>query len=155
MSLVSRIPNAAIGVDTLVGFPGETEAFFENTYALIDELPIMYLHVFPFSARPGTPAAIFPDPVPPDIMKARTERLRALGTRKKEAFLKKLEGQTVEVLVEARRDRKTGLLKGMSPNYATVMFDGPDTLFNTLQPVTVDTCEAAHVTGRLESVTPV
>ena len=60
----AMMPDAAIGADVLVGFPGETEAAFTNTYSLIEGLPVSYLHVFPFSARPGTAAYEFPDPVP-------------------------------------------------------------------------------------------
>ena len=70
-SVHSRMPNAAIGVDTLIGFPGESEAAFENTYELIADLPVSYLHVFPFSSRPGTAADKLPDKVAPPVIKER------------------------------------------------------------------------------------
>ncbi|MBU1172579.1 MAG: tRNA (N(6)-L-threonylcarbamoyladenosine(37)-C(2))-methylthiotransferase MtaB [Proteobacteria bacterium] len=148
-TIVSHIPDAAIGVDTLVGFPGETDQAFNNTYELIESLPIMYLHVFPFSPRIKTPAASFPDHVAPDIMKLRTERLRALGALKKETFLKTCCGKTLEVLIENKRDSKSGMLKGLTSNYATVFVDGPDTLFNSLQRVLIDRAYSNHVTGTL------
>ncbi|WP_459922576.1 tRNA (N(6)-L-threonylcarbamoyladenosine(37)-C(2))-methylthiotransferase MtaB [Desulfatiferula olefinivorans] len=148
-AITTRIPHAAIGVDTLIGFPGETEQAFANTYDLIDSLSIMYLHVFPFSPRPRTPAASFPDPVPADIVKQRTERLRALGVAKKQAFLESLAGTRSEVLIETRRDRKSGRLKGLTGNYATVFIDGPDNLFNTLQTVELDGVRDEGLTGHL------
>lgn len=148
-SIVSRMPDAAIGVDTLVGFPGETDQAFANTYDLIDSLPIMYLHVFPFSPRIKTPAASFPDHVAPDIMKSRTERLRALGSQKKETFLMTMRGKTVKVLIENKRDRKSGMLKGLTSNYATVFVDGPDSLFNSIHSVLIETASHSHVKGRL------
>ena len=80
------LPEAAIGVDVLVGFPGETEKAFQNTIELIDRLPITYLHVFPFSPRKGTPAATLPDQVDAATIKNRSFRLRHLGKQKKENF---------------------------------------------------------------------
>lgn len=149
-TIASLMPGAAIGVDMLVGFPGETDEAFENTYSLIESLPVMYLHVFPFSPRQKTPAASFPDQVDPDVMKERTERLRSLSSQKKAGFLQKLAGQTLDVLIESKRDRKTGLLKGLSPNYATVLCQGPDSLFNTIQRVRIDTTSPNHVQGTMQ-----
>lgn len=149
LGVASTLPGAAIGVDLLAGFPGETDEAFQNTWNVIDSLPIMYLHVFPFSARQRTPAASFPDQVHPDVMKARTERLRSLGAEKKAAFLKNLEGQSVRILVENKRDRKTGWLKGLSSHYATVLTDGPDTLFNSFVDVEISKAEDGFVTGKI------
>ena len=86
----NQIPDAAIGVDTLIGFPGETDAAFRNTYDLINELPVTYLHVFPFSARPGTPAARYPDKVASDVIKERCEKNALSGTGQTASFLSKL-----------------------------------------------------------------
>ncbi len=147
MNVASAVPFAAIGVDLLAGFPGETDKAFQNTYDLIESLPIMYLHVFPFSARQRTPAASFPDQVHPDVMKARTERLRDLGMAKRRKFLKNLEGQQARILVENKRDRKTGLLKGLTTHYATVLTEGPDTLFNTFVDVVIGKTEDSLVMG--------
>lgn len=132
-AVVARIPDAAIGVDVLVGFPGETDAAFDHTYTLIEALPVAYLHVFPFSPRKGTPAFSFKPKVPEPVIKARCEHLRQLGERKRHEFYGRQMGKTVTILVEAARDKKTGLLKGFTGNYVPVCMDGPDLLFNTFQ----------------------
>ena len=126
-----RIPDAAIGVDTLIGFPGETERAFENTYSLIEKLPVTYLHVFPFSSRPGTPASKYTQKVPSKIIKARCEKMRMLGNEKKRIFYEASMGKIVEVLIESKRDKATGLLKGITSNYIPVHVVGKDDLFNT------------------------
>ena len=126
------IPDAAIGVDTVIGFPGETGEAFENTYNLIEELPATYLHVFPFSSRKGTPASSFPDKVPSKIIKERCKTMRDLGNIKKKEFYKKNIGKKVEVLIEAKRDKATGFLKGMTSNYLPIFLSGNDDLKNTI-----------------------
>jgi threonylcarbamoyladenosine tRNA methylthiotransferase MtaB len=136
-----RIPDAAIGVDILIGFPGETENAFENTYALIEKLPVTYLHVFPFSPRPGTPADKYPHKVSAKIIKARCERMRRLGDEKKKAFYNMFTGKIVQILIEGKRDRTTGLLKGITSNYIPVHVVGKDNLFNTLAQVTIEKIE--------------
>jgi threonylcarbamoyladenosine tRNA methylthiotransferase MtaB len=135
--IISRLPDAAIGVDTLIGFPGESDEAFEHTYALIQSLPVAYLHVFPFSAREGTPAFSFKGQVPPPVIKKRCTRMRRLGARKRQAFYGRHVGKIVNVLVEATRDRTTGGLKGLSDNYIPVRIDGPDRLINTIQRVEI------------------
>ena len=135
--IIDRLPDAAIGVDTLIGFPGETDEAFEHTYALIQSLPVAYLHVFPFSAREGTPAFSFKDPVPPQVIKRRCARMRRLGAKKRQTFYGRHVGSVVTVLVEGTRDRITGRLKGFSDNYIPVCFDGPDELINTFQRVEI------------------
>ncbi len=80
------MPDAAIGADVMAGFPGESEAEFEETYQFIDSLPFTYLHVFTYSARPGTPAATAPMQVPMPVRKERNRRLRELAERKNAAF---------------------------------------------------------------------
>jgi threonylcarbamoyladenosine tRNA methylthiotransferase MtaB len=132
------MPDAAIGADTLVGFPGETEAAFENTFTLIEELPISYLHVFPFSARKGTPAYTFTDKVAGHVIKARCRRLRELGNHKKIEFYQKFIHQKIEILVESQRDRKTGLLKGFTSNYIPVLVQAEDKLKNKLVMVRIE-----------------
>jgi threonylcarbamoyladenosine tRNA methylthiotransferase MtaB len=132
------LPDAAIGVDTLIGFPGETEKAFENTYSLINELPVTYLHVFPFSARKGTPASSYPQQVDSKTIKARCKKMRGLGLEKKNAFYKKFTGKPVEILIEDKRDKSTGLLKGISSNYIPVHVTGEDILKNTLVHVRID-----------------
>ncbi len=125
-AIKSAAPDAAIGSDVLVGFPGETPEAFDATVSLIDELPLTYIHVFPFSPREGTPAFHYPDPVPPAVIKERCRILRRIGDEKRRAFIENQAGKPLDVLIEQRRDRRTGLLKGMSSNYLTVLVNGGD-----------------------------
>ncbi|MGD8243218.1 MAG: tRNA (N(6)-L-threonylcarbamoyladenosine(37)-C(2))-methylthiotransferase MtaB [Desulfobacterales bacterium] len=128
----AALPQAAIGADVLVGFPGESQAAFTRTFDLIADLPLTYLHVFPFSPRPGTPAFHFSDRVSEKTVKARTHELRQLGQQKHQAFLQANLGKIHDVLVEHRRDRRTGLLKGISANYLTILFEGDEKLMNRI-----------------------
>jgi threonylcarbamoyladenosine tRNA methylthiotransferase MtaB len=116
----TAFPGAAIGADVLTGFPGESEKQFENTLAFIEGLPIGYLHVFPFSPRPGVPAAGFSGQVRGGELKRRASVLQALGRRKKRAFREKFIGEILEVLVETGPE--PGLLEGLSDNYIRVLF---------------------------------
>jgi len=131
------MPDAAIGVDILVGFPGETETAFENTYTLIEKLPISYLHVFPYSPRPGTPASGFPDKVRSEVLQERSERMRMLGNKKRMGFYRSFIGKPVSLLIETQRDRKIGLLKGISPNYLPVLLEGGDDQKNRIVDVNI------------------
>ena len=126
------LPDAAIGVDVMIGFPGETDDAFYNTYDLINTLPVTYLHVFPFSPRPNTPASFFANQVDIDIIKNRRNKMLKLGKDKKTAFYNKMIDKTLEVLVEEQRDNATGYLKGISSNYVRVMIDGENCLKNKL-----------------------
>ena len=138
------IPDAAIGVDILIGFPGETDAAFKNTYSLIKELPVAYLHVFPFSPRKGTPAYKYSDQVPAAMIKTRCRQMRELGSVKKQEFYKKLSGKKVEVLLEGKRHAQTGLLKGLTPNYVPVLVKGEDSLKNTVVKVRIDKIDGSN-----------
>ncbi len=135
LGINSVLPDAGIGCDVLIGFPGETDEAFENTFQLIRELPLTYLHVFPFSSREGTPASRFPGKVPQPVVKERCSLARELGQSKKTAFLSGQAGRSGTVLVENRRDRRTSRLKGVTSNYITVLMDGGDDLMNTFQEV--------------------
>ena len=137
LSVVDRMPDAAIGVDTLIGFPGESDDAFQNTFELIRSLPVAYLHVFPFSARKATPAYTFSDPVQPSVIKQRCENMRRLGADKRQSFYKRWVGKPSTVLVEETRDRNSSFLKGLTDNYIPIRFEGPDDLFNTFQQVEI------------------
>ncbi|MBC8199882.1 MAG: tRNA (N(6)-L-threonylcarbamoyladenosine(37)-C(2))-methylthiotransferase MtaB [Desulfobacterales bacterium] len=144
------IPDAAIGVDVLIGFPGETEKAFENTYSLIEQLPVTYLHVFPFSGRKGTPANSYPDKVPPQVIKDRCLKMRKIGTNKKVKFYKKLVGEKVELLIEGARSRATGYLKGTTSNYVPVLVSGKDNLKNCIVQARInELCGSSAVLGRI------
>ena len=139
--VVSRIhdliPDAAIGVDVLVGFPGETETAYGNTLALLQDLPITYLHVFPFSPRKGTSAYHFPEPVPHQVVQSRCRELRILGKERKDAFYRRHIGTHVTVLVEAHQDHDTRLFKGVTSNYIPVFINDGHPVPNTLATVEI------------------
>ncbi len=125
-----RLPDAALGTDVIAGFPGETDAEFAATEALLVDAGFTYLHAFPYSRRTGTTAAKASDHLPIPTIRARAGALRRLGAARREAFAERCVGQTLEVLIEASRDAATGQLVGYSRNYARVLVDGPDGLAN-------------------------
>jgi threonylcarbamoyladenosine tRNA methylthiotransferase MtaB len=124
------LPNGAIGIDILAGFPGETEEQFNDCRMFLESLDFTYLHVFPYSIRPGTVAADFKDQVPGPIKETRVAILRELSDRKKLHFYQSQLGRTLPVLVEGKRN-SGGKLKGFTSNYINVQFDGPDSLLNS------------------------
>ena len=94
----AAMPDAAIGADVMAGFPGETDAEFEETRRMIEDLPFTYLHIFTFSARPGTPAAAMPSQVPVNIARERNRVLRELAASKKLAFMRSFIGRELEAI---------------------------------------------------------
>ncbi|MDR3567988.1 MAG: tRNA (N(6)-L-threonylcarbamoyladenosine(37)-C(2))-methylthiotransferase MtaB [Syntrophobacteraceae bacterium] len=120
LRLHAAFPEAAIGADVIAGFPGESEKQFENTRKFIEKLPLSYLHVFPFSPRPGAAAAEFSDRVHPDAIKRRAALLQSLGRQKRRTFRQSLIGQRLEVLAQA--EERPGLWEGISGNYVKVFF---------------------------------
>lgn len=145
-----RVNDIAIGMDVMVGFPGEGEKEFAHTVKLLEELPAAYLHVFPYSERPGTAAlAIYPK-VPERTKKERAAVLRALGAQKRQAFAMRFPGKILPVLVEQSRDKKTGLYKGFSHNYLPVLLDKPPlSLVNNIVPVRIEKYCEGKLTGRV------
>jgi threonylcarbamoyladenosine tRNA methylthiotransferase MtaB len=122
--LQQNIPMLSLGADVIVGFPGETDEQFNHTYEWIDSLPLSYLHVFPFSRRKGTPAYHFPDRVDERKIRQRAEAMRELGMKKRHAFYRRFLHQTLQVLVEGRKEKATGKWKGLSRNYIPILLDG-------------------------------
>jgi threonylcarbamoyladenosine tRNA methylthiotransferase MtaB len=114
--LVARRPDAGIGTDLLVGFPGEDAASFERSLRFAAAMPFTRLHVFPFSARPGTDAAARPHAIDPAELRARADRARALGAAKERAFRDRNVGARARVLVERKRTRE-GRATGYTENY--------------------------------------
>ncbi|MBM4314754.1 MAG: tRNA (N(6)-L-threonylcarbamoyladenosine(37)-C(2))-methylthiotransferase MtaB [Deltaproteobacteria bacterium] len=123
-TILAAIPGIAIGIDVIAGFPGESEAAFANTVRLVEELPFAYLHAFPFSRRPGTPAAAMPRQVPEADKKRRVERLRSIGAEKRRIFAETCIGAPLTVLIEGKKDRATGWFTGFSDNYIPVVCHG-------------------------------
>ena len=128
LRLYEKVKHIAIGVDIMVGFPGEGEREFINSLKLMEELPISYMHIFPYSVRLGTAAADFPERVDGRLVKQRVQRLKELDREKRLSFYLAQIGSVKKVIVESRRDRKTGLLCGRTENYIPTLLDGDDTL---------------------------
>lgn len=124
----STLPFAGIGLDIIIGFPGETDAQFETTHALVERLPASYLHVFPFSARKGTPAFHFSPKVPSGVIKDRCARMRELGKKKQTAFIRANQGRKLRALVQHQKDRTSDMLKAVTANYLTVLLPGEQDL---------------------------
>ena len=132
-----KLPAAALGTDVIVGFPGETGAAFEASLDFLAGQPLTYFHVFPYSARRGTPAAGLPDQTPPAEKKERSRRARDLGASKKREFYRSQVGSRASVLVEGEAAGEPGCLKGYSRNYLPVTLAGPPGLVRREVPVTL------------------
>lgn len=146
---LARFPDAAIGCDILAGFPGEDNDAFQNSIGLLEEIGATYLHVFPYSKRPGTPAASYPDQVPKAVSQQRVTELRNLADRQKETFYRRFLGTSRPVLVEHKRNREH-LLTGFTDNYIPVSFAGEDTLMGTVVPILLERInEDGAVWGRV------
>jgi threonylcarbamoyladenosine tRNA methylthiotransferase MtaB len=151
LNINDKLPHAAIGLDCLIGFPGETDQAFHSTYKLVESLPVSYLHVFPFSPREGTPAWNYADKVEVGKVRERCRVMRSLGNEKKKRYYEKFVGKQLSVLVEQNREPSTGMLKGMSSNYIPVLIDGADKLKNSIQTVTITrVSENLMVYGKLK-----
>ncbi|MCW3169138.1 tRNA (N(6)-L-threonylcarbamoyladenosine(37)-C(2))-methylthiotransferase MtaB [Chryseobacterium sp. 09-1422] len=125
------MPHAAIGVDVIVGFPGETEELFMETYNFLNELPISYLHVFTYSERENTEAAEMDGAVPIPERKRRNKMLRILSEKKKMSFYQTQLGQTLPVLWE--HENKDGKMYGFTENYVRVQKDFDPALVNQIE----------------------
>lgn len=145
--VAAALPESAIGLDVIAGFPGETDAEFAGTTTLIEELPVSHLHVFPFSRRPGTPAATMPGQLRGDVIKARAAQLRRLGETKLQGFAERFVGCAVEVVVE--QGGKGGVLKGLTRNYLEVRFAGSPELVGRCATVRVTTSADGVLRGEI------
>jgi len=146
--LVARVrslrPDMTIGLDVMTGFPGEDEKAFENTLELVASMPVAYLHVFPYSRRPGTAAAAMNGQVREEDKKRRALALRQLGAEKRRGFLERFIGATLPVLIEGRKDR----LKGFSHNYLPVVLRNDEgATVNTIVPVRIEDRENDVLVG--------
>ena len=136
------------GSDIIVGFPGESSASFAATRHFLSESPISYLHVFPFSPRPGTPAVRLPDVVPTSEVRARVLDMKSLDSQLRLRFRKRHLGTMQPVLFENRRSGK--LLSGHTANYLDVYSDAPDTLAGRIYPVKITALHPDGVVGTLD-----
>ena len=127
------MPDACIGVDVIVGFPGETEELFLETYNFLNALDISYLHVFTYSERPNTHAATLPNVVPKSVRSKRSKMLRGLSAKKRRAFYESQIGSKRTVLFEG--ENKEGYIHGFSENYVKVKAPWNPELVNTLHKI--------------------
>jgi threonylcarbamoyladenosine tRNA methylthiotransferase MtaB len=127
------MPQACIGVDVIVGFPGETDDLFLETYNFLNTLDISYLHVFTYSERPNTEAVLMGDVVPLKVRHKRSKMLRGLSVKKRRAFYESQIGNTLNVLLES--DNKDGFMHGFTENYVKVKTPFNETFINTVQKV--------------------
>ena len=142
------MPDAFIGIDVIVGFPGETEADFETTYRFLESIAPAYLHIFPFSERPGTPAVDFPDKVQPSVATERVERLEELCRRLHADFCRRGVGTVQEVLFESTM--RGGMMFGYTGNYRRVRVPYDRSRINTIAPVRLTGMDENHdLTGEI------
>jgi threonylcarbamoyladenosine tRNA methylthiotransferase MtaB len=145
--VVGAWPDAAIGTDLIVGFPGETERHFESYFNFVEALPLAYFHVFPYSVRTGTTAAKFSDRVKPTDIKRRAALMRTLGEAKRIRFATRFNHTKLKVLLEERG--ADGRLTGYSRNYVRVLTNGPDELTNHEVVVEASTVEGDRLGGEI------
>lgn len=126
--IMSRMPDAAIGVDVITGFPGETDAHFETTYRFLTELPVAYLHAFTYSERANTTALRLDEVVDPQVRAERTKMLRILSQKKRRAHYDRHMGSVREVLFEATET--DGCIQGYTDNYIRVSLPFDEALVN-------------------------
>ena len=129
------LPNACIGVDVIVGFPGETDELFLETYNFLKALDISYLHVFTYSERPNTHAATLPNEVPKSVRSKRSKMLRGLSVKKRRAFYESQIDTQHTVLFEG--ENKEGYIQGFTENYVKVKTPWNPALVNTLHEITL------------------
>jgi threonylcarbamoyladenosine tRNA methylthiotransferase MtaB len=145
--ILEVMPDAAIGTDLIVGFPGESSRQFDDCFKFVESLPLAYFHVFPYSVRAGTTAAKLGDKVAPAEIKRRAAAMRGLGDRKRAEFARRMLGRTLKVLLEERSD--AGQLTGYSRNYVRVLTDGPAELTNFEVEVEASVVQGAAVVGQI------
>lgn len=145
--VLESMPDAAIGTDLIVGFPGETVRDFENYFKFVEGLPLSYFHVFPYSVRTGTTAAKMAGRVKATEIKRRAEAMRALGKSRREQFAGRFRGAKLRVLLEERGPQ--GELSGYSRNYVRVFTHGPDKLANQEVEVEASLVQDASLVGKI------
>lgn len=146
----SKSPDAGIGVDVIVGFPGETEELFRQNFDFIHALPISYLHVFTYSERPNTPSIDFPGRVEPRVRYSHSDKLRVLGQMKKSAFYHSQKGRVRPMLIEGTIENN--MLSGYTDNYVRVRVPYHPTLENAIAMVRIGEFTGEECAGEILSV---
>jgi threonylcarbamoyladenosine tRNA methylthiotransferase MtaB len=144
------LPDSAIGVDVIVGFPGETEEDFIHTHNFLRELPISYLHVFTYSERPDTKAINLPGTVGVQERKRRNNILRILSEKKRTKFYAEMIGTKQAVLFE--NANKNGVMQGFTSNFIKFQTDFNESLAGRIFPVNLQKSTAEHCTGVVVSI---
>ena len=147
------LPQFALTSDVIVGFPGETEKEFMNTYRFIEQMGFAELHVFPYSKRTGTPAARMPDQVDETVKQERVQRLIDLSNRIATQYARQFQGQILEVIPETEYQEKpgSGLLVGYTDNYLRVVFKASQDHIGQLVKVRIDEANYPYNIGTLVS----
>jgi len=122
LKIRAAMPDAAIGADVMVGFPGETETEFNETRSMVEELPFTYLHVFTYSLRPGTPAAALPGRVPVGLARERNRILREIASRKKAVFMRSFVDKALEAIT--LHSGGAGFTEALTGNYLKMRIPG-------------------------------
>jgi threonylcarbamoyladenosine tRNA methylthiotransferase MtaB len=148
--VLQAMPDVGIGTDIIAGFPGETARDFERSFSFIEELPLSYFHVFPYSVRAGTTAAKLPGKVAAGEIKRRSAMIRELGERKREAFAEKFVGKTLKVLLE--ESTEDGELGGYSRNYVRVLTRGATSQLNRELEVEASFAKGARLVAEIVEV---
>jgi len=133
LKIKKYLPNACIGVDIIVGFPGESDEHFIETYNFLNNLPISYLHVFTYSERLNTEASLMKNVVPANIRNKRSKMLRSLSVKKRRAFYETQLGKNISILLEG--ENKKGYIHGFSDNYVKVRSPWSPSLINKIKSV--------------------
>ncbi len=120
-SLTVRIPGVAVGADIITGFPGETDEYFKKTRNFVEQAPLAYLQVFPYSRRPGTDAESMKDQIPVSVRKERAKKLLEISAAKRAAFYQSQIGKTLAAIVVTKASDKKGNLKAVSDNYVPIL----------------------------------
>jgi threonylcarbamoyladenosine tRNA methylthiotransferase MtaB len=148
----TAIPDLAVTTDVIVGFPGETDAEFAESLAFVQEVDFAQVHVFPYSLRPGTPAAEMPEQIPPQLKAERARVMRTAATVSGRAFRQRFVGRTMAVLWESSREEKTGLVwNGLTDNYLRVQAASTHPLGNTITPVRLVALNEGRLQGQIET----
>lgn len=141
----AAIPDLAVTTDVLVGFPGEDDDAFRESYAFVKRMGFAKLHVFPYSSRPGTPATKLPHQVPREVRDERARQIRALGAEQRRRFTKGFLGRELDVLWEKRR--QDGQWTGWTDNYIRVVADEEEDLCNRITSTHLVALENGHLKG--------
>jgi threonylcarbamoyladenosine tRNA methylthiotransferase MtaB len=135
--LFRTVPDISVTSDIVVGFPGEEDENFQNTCKFIQYLRPLKIHIFPYSPREGTEAFNLPGRLPEEVLRERKKQLEEIVKRSSFEYRRRFLQKQVEVLVEAIRDKKTGLLKGYTSNYMKLLLKGDDCLMNKILPARI------------------